>query len=141
MTQFTLVKRLFALTAVGFCISLNAHASQLACKSFEKVDGKGAGVSAFDYVTYTAGVESATRLTNANIQGAFKSDVRDLVADASGARFDRVRFQTLEDAWCWFNLLLPKDFAGQQGQFRGAIQYSCEGDSSFRYIDMACQLN
>lgn len=112
----------------------------LACKSNEVVEGWD-GSATEDYVRYTAYVESDTKLVKAVINGAFKTDMRDLVADLdSENKYNRSRFSTLEDAWCWFNLLTPKNLSAQTSSFKGTVQYLCEEQFSYTYIDMNCFL-
>ncbi len=136
----------FIATAI-FLISgiLNANASSvglpvLVCNSLEKVEGWDYG-GTDDFVQYTAFVESETSLLKAQISGAYTSDSRDLTADADPTnKYSRLRFQALEDAWKWFNLLLPKDFLSFNKEFEGSIQFYTEDSSTPEYIDMSCSV-
>jgi hypothetical protein len=119
----------------------NPIAQDLSCKSFTEIDGWD-GSSTTDFVFYRAKVVSDVRISEAEIDGAYRSDSRDLVADLDPEnRYPRHRFRTLEDAWCWFNLLVPKGFSEREGDFRGTIQFICEEWSGYSYIDMSCRID
>lgn len=110
----------------------------LVCKSKEKVNGY-TEVDTFEYAYYKAYVKSATQLEKAQVTGAWESDVRDLTADQdAGNKFERTRFQTLEDLFRWFNILLPENFADRTGKFDGAMQIYYEESHTPDYVDMTC---
>jgi hypothetical protein len=110
----------------------------LICQSNEKIEGWDGGPTN-DYVYYRAYIESSTSLLKAQVTGAYLSDDRDLTADADPTnKYDRTRFGSLEDAWHWFKLLLPKDFAALDGKFKGSIQTWAEEVNQPNYIDLTC---
>lgn len=111
----------------------------LICNSQEKIEGWD-GSSTFDKVSFTAYIQSENELEKAVVKGAFNTDMRDLQSDNKDrSKYKRVRFGVLEDAWCWFNVLLPKNFARRTNNFAGSIQYTCEEwQYHFEYIDMDC---
>ena len=133
------MKNFILLVTLFFSFNTFAKAT-LICNSQEKVEGWD-GSSTFDKVSFTAYIQSETELEKAVVKGAFKTDMRDLQSDKNQDRskYKRVRFGVLEDAWCWFNILLPKNFARRTNNFAGSIQYTCEDwQYTFEYIDMDC---
>ncbi len=110
----------------------------LICKSPEKIKGWD-GWHTDDYLKYTAYIESETELHKAVINGAYGTDMRSLIADVDADnKFSRRRFSVLEDAWCWFKLLVPKGYSELVGNFKGTVQYTCEDYNGYEYIDLGC---
>jgi hypothetical protein len=133
------MKALLLTTSLLFSLNSFSKAT-LICHSQKKVEGWN-GSSTFDKVKFTSYIRSETELESAEVSGAFMTDNRDLQAeiDEDSRKYKRVRFGVLEDAWCWFNVLLPKNFARRTRNFAGSIQYTCESwQYRYEYIDMDC---
>lgn len=110
----------------------------LICQSQSEVEGWD-GSKTHEKVRFTAYVKNSNLIEKAIINGAFKSDERDLQSEEQDTKYKRVRFGVLEDAWCWFNILLPRNFATRTRNFAGTIQYTCEGwQYTYEYIDLNC---
>lgn len=75
----------------------------------------------------TAYVNSDGSLAEAQVGGAYESDVRSLqinekyVPQATAYR-NMNRYDVLEDAWHWFIPLLPKNLLSQKSKFTGYLQ-------------------
>ena len=120
----------------------NVNSDLVICKSNEKVDGW-VGHASNDYVRFTAYIVDNKTLFRPQIQGAFGADysaTENLSADREDPKYpDTIRFFGLEDAWCWFGLIAPKDFNSKEDDFKASIQYTCEDwGYSFNYIPMSC---
>ena len=112
----------------------------LTCESKEDVSGW-IGHETYEKLVLKAFVENSSSLKAAELIGAYGTDTADLAAQVDkDGKYSRTRFAGLEDAWCWFGALLPKDFDVQEGAFKGTIQYICEEHPTYSYIDMNCSI-
>lgn len=134
-----MMKICIALLLFAFVNSAFALNPKLNCKSLEKVNGWN-GSPTFDYDYVSAEVDDENNLLGVQITGAHTSDKRDLKAKLS-SKYERAKYSLLEDAWCWYSVLLPKEVLNQKDDFKGAIQYSCEGSPyQYKYVDLNCKL-
>lgn len=125
-----------------FALTCAAQAAPvLSCKSYDVIEGWDGGPTR-DAVLYTAYIESDTQLRDAVVKGAYLSDVRNVEADPNyrpkaKSYQDYNRFQSLEDAWNWFLILLPKDLTKKRGAFTGYLQVFTE-EGFGQTISMRC---
>jgi len=130
---------------LSFLFSSMAMADvQLVCESAYKIEGW-VGHSTSSTLRFNAVVASSTKLKDAEVSGAYQSDSRTLKTDSTykpvAAKYkNHVRFGTLEDAWCWFNPILPRDFAKQDDTFTGYLRMSCEDGRNAATHKLACNL-
>lgn len=124
-----------------------ANSKALICTSFEDIDGWKA-VETHGKVRFTAYVDSSTDLSKAEINGAFASDRAEVLSADKDyrPRSERYknynRFRTMEDAWCWFDPLMPKNLGEMDSgaKFVGYIQMICEEGRNQQSIAMSCFL-
>lgn len=139
------------LLVLGLMISsMSAFASnQLNCASFQNYES-GSGSGAVDgKVFLKATVVSNTELQGAQVSGAFLSDTRDLKAKTNyqpkNPRYKRMnKFFDLEDLFCWYWPLLPKNLAELplNQKFAGYIHRTCEEWlDHVETIRLSCTLN
>lgn len=141
-----MLKRLVVMILLVSPLISQARPNAVVCRSSQPVNGW-TGVDTEEVVLFTAYVDSDTSLSKAQVKGAFVSDVRDLEADSKyrprNPRYrDFSRFDVLEDAWCWFWPLLPKDLASQPkgSRFDGYLQMVCEEGRNRQTIDLSCSI-
>jgi hypothetical protein len=132
-------------TFVLFSLTLaTSNADVLICQSLEKVDGWNAS-STYDYVRFSAYIESETVLRSPEISGAYSASLDQgnngsitLNNPDKDSQFPRYRFEALEDAWHWFFLMLPKNYLQEKGSFKASFQMYREEVYTPEYIDMSC---
>ncbi len=135
----------FTLSILVSVMSSFAHAGTiLNCQTENKIDGWN-GSSTHEYLVFTAEVESNTTLKNAEILGAYKSDIRTIEADPNYKPRSDIyktynKFEPLEDAWNWFVPLLPKDLLDHEDTFAGYIQLHKEDVGYSETIKMECEI-
>lgn len=119
---------LFAMTA----IASPGKSPSLKCVSYDVIDGW-TGQETHERLILTAKIASKNQLLDAALSGAYESDRRDLSADENykprSSRYVGMnRFQLLEDAWCNFTLLLPKNTLNipKTEKFTSYVQMTCE---------------
>lgn len=128
-------KTLIALLLIS--VFSNAFANELDCTSSKKVEGWNGG-STFDFVKVRAALER-NELKNPQIEGAFSADYDGLLDGKISRNQKWIRYSAIEDAWCWFTIVLPADF-NQRIHFVGFVDKVCEegrGRESFR---VSCSL-
>jgi hypothetical protein len=128
------MKKIWLATSIVPFLAISAIASpgkspSLKCVSYDVIDGW-TGEETHTRLILTAKVASSDKLLDATLSGAYESDRRDLSADENykprSSRYVGMnRFQVLEDAWCNFTLLLPKDMAKAK-KFTSYVQMTCE---------------
>jgi hypothetical protein len=116
----------------------DAQARQLQCQSEDKIDGWNAG-STYELLFLSAGIKGSN-LVDPETTGAFMADYSGEMTgkDARSSRW--LRFKFLEDAWCWYTLVLPQGFEQQRGGFLGFVDRICEEGHGQMSIRMSCQV-
>ncbi len=90
----------------------------LICNSFAEVEGwDGSETEAI--LSYTAYIKSSTKLVDAVVTGPYFSDKSDVKVNKTTKNY--VQFQSLEDAWFWFDLSIPKGFDKIEHSFIGNV--------------------
>ena len=124
--------------------------SVLSSSAFAAPASKAVVCSSVENVTnqkmlFTAYVPNSRKIEKAQVKGAFESDVRTITADnnynpVNPAYLNYNRFSTLEDNWCWFTPLLPKNVASLNvgKAFVGYIQMVCEEGRNRQTIRLNC---
>lgn len=113
----------------------SAYASELVCQSSNVIDGWD-GASTSDKLYLSAQIENEN-LQNPTIKGAFHASYDGTLKGIPSQNGKWLRFRTLEDAWCWFSVILPADFYTYSSirSFNGFVDKICEeglGKDSFR---------
>ncbi len=119
-----------------------ANNKVIVCSSFNVVNGWGGLATK---VNFTADVNTNTQLSNAHVSGAITSDVRQIKADTtfvapSAHYLGYNRFSALEDAWCWYMPVLPKNVGhlSTGSKVEGYIQMFCEDGQNRQAIAVSC---
>ncbi|MCB0369819.1 MAG: hypothetical protein KDD45_10375 [Bdellovibrionales bacterium] len=127
-------------------IGLLSKASSLYCVSYDIVNGWDSSAT-HEKVILTAKVLANSELNNVTINGAYKSDTRDLSIDPTykpknPKYYSMNRYHVLEDAWHWFSPLLPKNLSltPLNKKFTGYIQVYGE-QGWVNNIAVSCQLS
>lgn len=107
----------------------------LICNSLEKVNGWD-GSQTNTKLKYTAYIKSSTELLDAEVTGAYYSDKRDISIRKETKSF--VKFQTLEDAWNWFVLSIPKNFNQIDRSFTAYVNVHAEDRYGWQDVEMKC---
>jgi hypothetical protein len=140
------MRTLFRLVAWSLFFPTIAFANQnvVNCTSVRQVAGW-TGSSTFDKVRFSAVVKDNRTLQNAKIAGAFESAPGNLAADQSFVpRLPMYqgfnRFNSLEDAWCWFTPLLPNNVGEilPNTRFTGFVQMVCEEGRNRQTVRLVC---
>jgi hypothetical protein len=126
--------------------STPALASQINCVSYKSVTGW-VGTPTNDNIRLSGMLKSDSEITGARVSGAYESDKADLKADPKFIpkypQYENMnRFSALEDAWCWFRPLLPKNISklSTYKSFQAFLQVVCEeGRNAHTYL-LSCSL-
>jgi hypothetical protein len=115
-----------------------ARGQKLECRSETKIDGWDGGLL-HDYLYLHAGVVGSN-LLEPQTSGAF-------IADHPGEMTGKVvgspkwlRFKFLEDAWCWYTVVLPDGFETKRGRFQGFVDRICEDGFGRMSVRMSCEV-
>ena len=140
------MKKVFIFLFSSFCISAHSQPTAVVCNSFDMINGW-TGVETFKKLKFTAYLLPGSEIDKAQLNGAYISDVRRIMADPNYTSKNPKylgfnRFVNLEDAWCWFTPLLPKSIGSMASGsgFVGYVQMACEEGRNQRTIGMACFL-
>lgn len=140
------MNKLFFIAFIFLPLISQANSKQVRCQSYDIINGW-TGIETNDYVQFNAVVVSNTSLKNAKINGAFESDSRDLNANLNykprNAKYIQYnKFDVLEDSWCWFAPLMPKNIAEKSKgeKFVGYIQLICEDARKQKSFGMSCAI-
>jgi|GEM_PF-2452164 len=107
----------------------------LICNSLEEINGwDGSPTDA--KLKYTAYIKSSTELVDAEVTGAYFSDRRDLSIYNESRNY--LKFQTLEDAWNWFVLSVPKGFSEITHSFIAYVNVHAEENYGTQNVEMKC---
>lgn len=111
-------------------------AKSLKCESRTNVEGWDGG-NTNEKVQVSAEVKEK-KLVHATLDGAYKTDYVDELLGKVSTNGKWLKFKYFEDAWCWFSLTLPENFA-ERSKFPGFIDVKCEGYSRESF-EVTCNL-